>query len=161
MFIAYLKDMDDILPFWVGTWKGTVDNKEYTFEFMEFEHYLKTFPSGGYYYEDKLMIKFKVVDLANGATLYNDLNITNFEDYKIWLATYNQYNGYTFSFNDNELKCYNNVTFVLLKNPSNPNQVSYVSFEYEPLLDPSGCSYPSRQDIPMFLPKVDLILIRQ
>ena len=28
---AYKKDLENVFPFWIGTWKGVIDNKEYTF----------------------------------------------------------------------------------------------------------------------------------
>jgi hypothetical protein len=159
---GYSKDTENKLPFWVGTWKGTVNNKEYTFQFTSFTHHLETFPNGDYYYIDELMGKFKVEDLGTNTILYNDLDSTNFEDYKIRFLGYNPYNGYSFSFYDDLAHCYNIVKFLLLKSPSNSNQVNYMSFEYDRdfYLD-NDCPYPDMLDIPMFLPKVELVLTRQ
>jgi len=158
---SYLKDMDNILPHWVGTWKGISNNKEYTFQFITFPEHLYTFPSGNYYYIDELKGKFKVVDLITNQVLYNDLMVVNFEDYKIELSGYGNNIGYVFSFRDNEAHCYNYAEFTLLKNPSNPNQITYAGFEYYELLDETSCPYGQQQNIPMFLPKVTLTLTRQ
>lgn len=159
---GYLKDLDNVLPFWVGTWKGVVNNKEYTFQFTTFLHHIVCFPSGNYYYKDKLMGKFKVVDLTTNEVLYDDLSDTNFVYYNIELIGYNIYNGYTFLYNDDDIThCNNKTKFTIIKSLSNPNQVTYTNFEYTEFISPSDCIYPEQEDIPMFLPKVNLILTRQ
>jgi hypothetical protein len=157
---GYYKDLNDVFLFWVDTWKGQVNNKEYTFQFVKFTEHQTTYPSGNYHYRDELMGKFKVVDLATGNILYNDLNITNFGDYKINFLSHNIYNGYSFAYTDIESKCYNKADFKLIKDPNNPNQIQYTSFEYYNYLK-IDCPFANQQDIPMFLPKVDLVLIRQ
>ncbi|WP_035693807.1 hypothetical protein [Flavobacterium soli] len=101
------------------------------------------------------------MDLITSQVLYDDLMVTNFEDYKIGLMSYGNNIGYSFSFWDDEAHCYNSAKFALLKNPSNPNQITYAGFEYYELLDASGCQYGQQQNIPMFLPKVTLTLTRQ
>ncbi len=127
---GYLKDLDNVLPFWVGTWKGVVNNKEYTFQFTTFLHHIVSFPSGNYYYKDKLMGKFKVVDLTTNEVLYDDLSETNFVDYNIELIGYNIYNGYTFLYGDDDIThCNNKTKFTIVKSLSNPNQVTYTNFE--------------------------------
>ena len=140
--------------------KGQVNNKEYTFEFSSFPHHLWSFPNGDYYYIDRLMGKFKVVDLANNQILYNDLNILEFEDYKIQFISHNAYNGYSFLYYDEIDNCYNSAIFRLIKNPNNLNQIQYKEFEYYDFLE-IDCTYTNQEDIPMFLPKVDLTLTRQ
>ncbi|MFC4739827.1 DUF6705 family protein [Flavobacterium ponti] len=124
---TYLKDLDNVLPFWEGTWKGTVNNKEYTFQFVKFTQHQTTFSDGSYEYEDKLMGKFKVVDLSTNQILYNDLNATNFEDYKIYFLS-NIDRQYFFKFYDTVNNCYNSVEFSLIKDTTNSNQVLYTEF---------------------------------
>ena len=158
---SYVKDIDNALPFWVGTWKGTVGNKEYTFQFTTFLHHTVSFPSGNYYYKDKLMGKFKVVDLTTNDVLYDDLSVSNFEDYKIELSYPGNNIGYVFAFDDDNAHCNNSVEFTLLKIPTNPNQIKYLNFEYTEFISPSDCIYPEQEDIPMFLPKTEVILTRQ
>jgi|GEM_PF-795822 len=157
---AYLKDMDNVLPFWTGTWKGIMNNKEYTFQFTSFPHHNVTFESGDHFYEDMLNGKFKVFDLTTNQVLYNDLTSTSFEDYKIRLMAYGHNIGYVFSFRDDEAHCYNSAKFTLLKNPSNPNQITYAGFEYYPLLEGDTCPYGQQQNVPMFLPKTTLKLTK-
>ncbi|UOX35117.1 hypothetical protein LXD69_06285 [Flavobacterium sediminilitoris] len=154
----YLKDLDGILPFWVGTWKGTVNNREYTFQFTKFTQHLTTFSSGRYFYLDELKAKFKVVDLSTNQVLYDDLNVTEFSDYKIRYLS-NLYEEYTFHFRDTESNCNNQARFTLIKSVDNPNQIAYKDFKYDENI--YECPYETQADIPMFLPKTNLVLIRQ
>lgn len=158
---SYLKDIDNVLPFWVDTWKGVANDKEYTFQFTTFLHHTNTFPSGNYFYIDKLVGKFKVVDLVTNVVLYDDLNVSTFEDYKINLSGYGNNIGYVFLFVDDNTHCNNMTKFTLLKNSTNPNEIIYTNFEYTEFLSTDNCVYPEQEDIPMFLPKIDLILTRQ
>ncbi|WP_157485846.1 hypothetical protein [Flavobacterium soli] len=157
---AYLKDMDIVLPFWTGTWTGISDNKEYTFQFTTFPHHHVVLSNGDYFYEDILKGKFKVVDLITNQVLYNDMMVTNFEDYKIELTGYGNNIGYRFCFRDDEVHCDNFIEFTLLKNASNPNQITYTEFGYISYFY-FDCQYSTQQNIPMFLPKVTLTLTRQ
>ena len=156
---AYEKDLDNVLPFWVDTWKGNVNNKEYTFQFTIFTQHQKTFSNGDYYYADMLMIKLKVVDLNSNLILYDNLNSSNFENYKIRLLAY-RLNEFSFYFMDDETNCNNSAKFILLKSDNNPDQIEYKDFKYGEniYLD---CPYDTQTDIPMFLPTEDFILTRQ
>ncbi|AWM13788.1 hypothetical protein DI487_07875 [Flavobacterium sediminis] len=158
---GYLKDIDNVLPFWEDTWKGTTNNKEYTFQFTVFLHHLTTFSSERYYYIDKLVGKFRVIDLITGQELYNDLAVTNFDDYKIELLAYGNNIGYVFSFTDSESHCNNSINFTLLRNGSNTNEIIYTAFEYNQFFLMEDCPYTNRSDIPMFLPTQDFVLTRQ
>lgn len=158
---GYLKDIDNVLPFWVGTWKGVEGNKEYTFEFVKFQHHLNIFSPIRSYYIDELVGKFKVVNLTTNEVLYDDLSLTNFQDYKISLSSYGNNKGYVFLFVDNKAHCDNMTKFTLIKDSTNPNQIKYLNFEYTEFITSSDCIYPEQEDIPMFLPKTNLILTRQ
>lgn len=153
---AYEKDLDNVLPFFEGTWKGTIDNKELTLQFTKFTYHLTPFFN---VYADKLMIKFKVLDLGTNQVLYDDLSISAFEDYKISLLTY-RLNEFYFSYMDNN-NCYNTTEFTLVKNNTNPNQIEYKDFIYNGYSYSNCSSYPNQEDIPMFLPRVNLTLTRQ
>lgn len=157
---GYLKDLDNVLPYWEGTWKGTADNKEYTFQFVFFPHQLIVFSSERSYYVDKLVAKFKVKDLTTNNILYDDLGITNFEDYKIKLGSYTNFNGYMFYSQDDDAHCSNMVSFTLVKNNPNLNQATYTAFEYNSYID-FDCPYNDQLSIPLFLPTTNLVLTKQ
>lgn len=156
---AYEKDLDNILPFWEGTWKGTVNNKEYTFQFVKFAYHLRSNLDGSYDYRDMLMGKFKVVNTNTNVVLYDNLNASNYDDYNITFIG-NLLNNYDFYFLDSEANCYNNASFTLVKNDNNNNIIEYKDFNYKQIMY-LDCPYQNREDIPMFLPKVDLVLTRQ
>ena len=156
---AYLKDLDNILPFWVGTWKGTVNNKEYTFQFVKFTQQLKTYADGSFYYRDMLKGKFKVVDLVTNQIVYNDLPVNNYDDYKI-LNIGNIDREYFFMFYDNQNNCYNSVEFSIIKDTTNSNQVLYKNFRFDEY-DYLECPFQNQEAIPLLLPKVELVLTRQ
>lgn len=70
---AYIKDLDNQLPAFEGTWKGTWNNKTFIINFKKIKFYythLKDNP----YYQDILIGKFQVKD-SNGNILFDNLNI--------------------------------------------------------------------------------------
>ena len=155
---AYLKDLNDELPFYVDTWVGILNNKKYTFEFVKFtQHLSQSEPGGTYHYKDKLRGKFKVEDLTTGSILYNDLSITDYYDYKLNLLSLRI--GASFSYIDKE-NCFNSAKFFLLKVAGNSNQLRYKHFRPTDYIN-IDCPYANQGDIPMFLPTGDLILTRQ
>ena len=156
---AYLKDLDNILPFWVGTWKGSINNKEYTFQFVKFTQHQITFSDGSSYFRDILMGKFKVVNLSTNQIIYNDLNVVNFDDYKIERIGKMQIE-YFFMFYDSQNNCRNKAQFSLIKDTTNSNQVLYKNFKYDEY-DHWECPFQNQEAIPLFLPKVELVLTRQ
>ncbi len=155
---AYIKDLDNELPFYVDTWVGILDNKKYTFEFIKFTQHLSQYESGGpYHYIDALRGKFKVEDLTTGTVLYDNLSATAYEDYNIDLSSL--IIGASFFYLDKN-NCFNSAKFFLLKVAGNPNQLRYEHFRLTDYID-NDCPYTNQADIPMFLPTGDLILTRQ
>ncbi|MFC4739831.1 hypothetical protein ACFO3U_07480 [Flavobacterium ponti] len=67
---------------------------------------------------------------------------------------------YFFYFTDNETNCYNSAKFTILKNITNLNQIEFKDFTYG---DNINLDYPyaNQIDIPIYLTKVNLTLIRQ
>ncbi|MCO6174947.1 hypothetical protein NHF50_07790 [Flavobacterium sp. NRK F10] len=156
---AYLKDLDNEFPFWLGTWEGTADNKKYTFTFVLFEQHLITFPNGEYEFKDKVVGKLKVTDLATNQVIYDESSFANFDDYIIkGNVIYGR--EFYFGFYDKENHCNNSADFTLVRYDNNPNQILYKNFSYDEYWY-WDCSYTDQLDIPMFLPKVDLMLTRQ
>lgn len=142
---------------YIGIWNAILNNKKYTFEFIKFpQEYYEFDEVGGFYYMDRLKIKFKVVDLVSNAVLYDDTNISNSEDFKI--------NGSSLKtgryFYKDDINCNLDVRFNILKIPNYSNQIKYCCFEYYDA-DYEGCPYPNTLAIPMFLPKEDMIFTKQ
>jgi len=159
---AYLKDLNNELPFLEGTWEGTLNNKKYIFQFTVFYQHLFTGVDGSYEYEDQLKAKFKVVDLTTNQVLYDNLNASGYEDYKISNLTIRS-NEFIMGFIDTLENCYNRVEFSFTKNPNNLNQITYKNFEMGDYFPGTpGCPETTVQaDIPMFLPTQELILTKQ
>ena len=158
---AYLKDLDNQLPYFVGTWEGTSNNFKYTFEFTLFLQQLRTFGNSRYYYKDELKAKFEVLDLSTNQILYTDLDTTTREDYKISEVHIWQDQEFFFYYMDKD-HCFNTAKFKLIKNLNNLNEVTYKGFELTGFGGPLPCpEYDSQDDIPIFLPTTEFVLTKQ
>ncbi|MGV7108023.1 DUF6705 family protein [Flavobacterium sp. U410] len=158
---AYLKDLDNEFPFWLGTWEGTANNKKYTFTFILFQQQKTTYPNGDYEFRDRIVGKLKVTDLITNQVIYDESSFTNFGEYLIFgHVIYGK--EFYFGFTDKENHCNNSADFTLVRYVDNPNQILYKDFSYDEYFSLEGpCPYADQLDIPMFLPKVDLVLTRQ
>ena len=152
----YYKDLENKMAHYIGTWEGTQNNKKYIFQFVKFTQHYETDYSK-YYYIDILSIKFKVIDLNTNQTLYDDTNITNYDDFKIsFLGLISGGCWYL-----DKVNCNLEAKFNILKVPNNANQIKYCHFRWGEWFIPGNCPYTSAEQVPMFLPKEDLILTRQ
>lgn len=156
---AYLKDLNNELSYWEGTWEGTINNKKYTFVFTKFIQHL-TGETNDYYYQDEIRGKYKVLDLATNQILYDNLSVNNYNDYSI-LGLVIRDGDFTFWFQDVESKCYNSVQFHLQKINGQPNQVKYCYFRFLDYQNWDCTNYSNQTSIPMFLPQEELIFIKQ
>lgn len=159
---SYVKDIDNELDYYVGTWKGVLNNIEYTFEFVKFTHHLNSYTgtaTGTYHYEDELKGKLKVIDLQTNQVLYNNLNSTNYEDYLI-LGLAKKNGMFNFWYKSKADKCFLDAEFVLKRINGQPNQLNYCYFTLNSYRD-FGCNYLDINQIPIFLPKQDLIITKQ
>lgn len=156
---AYIKDLNNVLPFWEGTWEGVESNKKYTFIFTLFRQQLIN--HAGYHYIDEIKGKFKVVNLSTNQVLYDNLNVTSYNDYNIVGLSIIAEREFQFYFYDNEINCFNSAIFSLIKSTSSNTQINYKGFRLSDFGGPADCSYENQSDIPMFLPRVDLVLNKQ
>lgn len=156
---AYIKDLNNELPFWEGTWEGIADNKKYIFEFKLFIQHLDNY-IGGYHYTDMIKGKFKVINLTTNQVIIDNLSVTNYNDYPI-SGLVIRGRQFHFGFYDNEINCFNSAEFTLIKDTANPTQISYTDFRLNGYGGPADCPYQNQSDIPMYLPRVDLVLTKQ
>lgn len=157
---AYLKDLNDELTYWEGTWEGIINNKKYTFMFTKFIQHLTGDTNDYYYYQDEIRGKYRVLDLTTNQVLYDNLAVTNYDDYSILgLALRN--GDFSFWFQDVASKCYNSVDFSLQKIIGQPNQVKYCNFRFSEYHYYDCTNYPDQTSIPMFLPQENVILTKQ
>jgi hypothetical protein len=156
---AYLKDLNNELTFWEGTWEATLNNKKYTFVFTKFVQHLYSY-ANDYFYRDELLGKYKVVDLTTNQVLYSNITATNYDDYSILgLALRN--GDFSFLFQDDASKCYNSVKFSLQKINGQSNQIRYCNFRLDEYHYYDCTNYADQLSIPMFLPQENVILIKQ
>ena len=157
---AYLKDLNDELSYWEGTWNGTLYNKKYTFTFTKFIQKLNGDPNNHYYYEDEIVGKFKVLDLVSNQILYDNSMVTNYDDYSI-MGLVVKNGEFFFKFTDNATKCYNSVKFHLQKINGQTNQVKYTHFSFGDYKSWDCPNYPNQASIPMFLPTTELTFTKE
>jgi hypothetical protein len=86
--VTYVKDVNNILPKFVGVWKGTADGKIVELHLNKFLHLPSTADGMKI---DKLAGRLLIKDQATGAILYNTLNITDNEE--TWLEGSYPING--------------------------------------------------------------------
>ena len=157
---AYLKDLDNVLLPYIGTWEGTLNNKKYTFVFVKFPQH----DNFGEYYIDELMCNFRVVNLVTGSIIYDNLGATNYGDYRI--NTSRPFRGLLHCyFIDTDENCKNSLEFYMRNINGQPNKLTYYDFRYsESWGDLSiglNCNdFSDRMEIPVFLPRQDLILTK-
>ncbi|GAA4775909.1 MULTISPECIES: DUF6705 family protein [Flavobacterium] len=156
---TYFKDLNNELDYYVGKWEGTLNNKKYIFEFVKFTQHLRSYDgttNGSYYYEDEILGKLKVIDLLTNQVLYDNLNVTNYDDYLI-LGLAKKNGMFSFLYQDKAEKCYLHLRRI----NGQPNQLTYCYFTLQSYRDNECLNYQNIYDIPIFLPKTDLILTKQ
>ena len=160
---SYLKDLDNTFLPYLGTWEGILNNKKYTFIFTKFaQHQSAAYSTEYMFYQDELKAKFKVTDLATGNVIYDNTSAINYDDYMIQGTDPSTARGIcVFFFTDTDANCRNKMEFTLMNIRGQPNQLKYCYFEYTDSWSGFECTnYPNRMDIPVFLPKEELILTK-
>jgi len=96
---SYQKDIDNELPDYIGTWKGTWNNKTIYISFKKITYkYDNVFK----YYRDYLIAKFKILD-NNGNIIFDNMNLTD-DNAKIQGINFRRYGDkYTLVYNAPEL----------------------------------------------------------
>ena len=62
---TYIKDIDNFFAPYLGTWEGILNDKKFTLRFEAKIKELNISENGYYYYEDRLIGKYKIENLAN------------------------------------------------------------------------------------------------
>ncbi|WP_299399128.1 DUF6705 family protein [uncultured Gelidibacter sp.] len=102
---AYLKDVNNILGKYVGTWKGTYNNQNYEFVVVK-----TTFENTTLKYKhDKLLIRYKITN-NSGTVLANTLNLPNGDKYIIRGSYLAKSGSYVLSYLGLNGKCGQNGT---------------------------------------------------
>lgn len=155
----YAKDSNNEFDPYLGTWEATWNNKKITLYLSKVTHYYKTDVDLGHYYEDFVVGKYIVVDLTTGAELENTTGITNLDDVPIkstvLIRNKNQLRFLYSNRTPTSADCDILSTIILTRDLTNPNILTYKYFvsnyKYE------GCPYTNLDDIPLNIPKQDII----
>ncbi|WP_374458706.1 DUF6705 family protein [Chryseobacterium taeanense] len=151
---AYLKDTNNELQYYVGTWKGTWNSKTISVTFKnitnQYDNILK-------YYKDFLVGKFKVTD-SNGQILFDNTYLSD-NDAKIIGGKFRKVDDkYSLGYIDTDI-C--NMMGSILINFTNPTktQMLFTFSDWTDIITPD-CPYYNVNPFPEPLPK-SIILTKQ
>lgn len=158
---TYFQDEEFLFQPFIGTWQGTFDTgvnaKLFRLTLSKVNHHLNSYPDGSYFYEDILIGKYIVTNIATGEIIENtttELNPDNAE-LNSMLPHDNKLN---FNFTDID-RCYNSGTVYLIINPTNSNELQY-HFVLDDFWINTGCTYLSKYDIPIPIPDELMTLVK-
>ncbi len=149
---TYVKDINNSLDRYVGTWKGSYNGKNYEFRFI------KKIAAGERIKKDKLIGRLLVTDNA-GNIIYNTLNESDDETYLSGLNfVKSNVKTYTLSY---VVKggCYDYGDLYLRSKTSNVNELSLLFIRDSDLIDPSKCNYSTY--VTLIPEKIAITLIKQ
>ena len=155
----YIKDIDNAYLPYLGNWETFWDGKKMNVTIEKNTKQLITFPNGDYYYEDYLIIKFRVIDLATQLEFANTYAISNLKDAKIRSISTGKYNQLSFLYMDPDL-CNNSGKIKLIRNLGNPNELFY-QYRFDEFWIPDDCPYLTQAEIPIYIPTVNVTLTKQ
>ena len=156
---TYLKDINNELNPYIGTWEGTWANKKFSLKIEKLLKVRHTSENGFYNYEDKLIGRYKVINLSDGSVLEDNFGQQNLSLIKIESTSSKRFeNRFNFIYIDKDL-CSIVGEIVFIGNPAT-NQLQY-NFMYDEW-DYNNCQYPEIIDIPVKIPTIyNLIMTRQ
>lgn len=154
---AYIKDLNNELISYEGTWKGTWDNKTLFVMFKKVKKYMDHRENNPYY-KDVLTGKFKVLD-SSGNILYDNTSLSD-QDTKIEGARFLSipYRRYTLFYIDADICSISGDIFISFVNTTN-TQLNWNFMDTTDLID-SSCQYYNSNPFPQPLPK-SIILTKQ
>lgn len=155
----YIKDIDNAYLPYLGNWETFWDGKKMNVTIEKNTKQLITFPNGDYYYEDYLIIKFRVIDLATQLEFANSYGISNLKDAKITSSGPVNNSQLSFLYMDPDL-CNNSGKIKLIRNLGNPNELFY-QYRFDEFWIPDDCPYLTQAEIPIYIPTVNVTLIKQ
>ncbi|AZA48386.1 hypothetical protein EG346_09395 [Chryseobacterium carnipullorum] len=155
---TYIKDTNNDLPAFEGTWKGTWNGKALLINFKKIEHYLDTHLKNNPFYRDLLVGKFQVKD-PSGNILFDNLSIAD-NSAKITGGKIFPNGKYVLSYVDPEL-CFKGGRIFIEFTNSSKTEIKFKFMETSNLID-TDCFYHGKpaDQRPEPLPK-EIILIKQ
>ncbi len=154
---AYIKDLNNELIPYEGTWKGTWDNKTIFIYFKKIKKHMNH-KENNPYYKDILIGKFKVIN-SNGQVLFDNTNLSD-NDAKIEGTRFFSipYKRYSLFYLDPDI-C-NSTGDILIKFLNNTSTQLDWKFSDTTDVTDSSCQYYDANPFPQPLPK-EIILTKQ
>jgi hypothetical protein len=154
---AYIKDINNELVPYVGTWNGTWNNKTLSVQFKRIKKY-QNYDNNNPYYQDVLIGKFKVSD-SSGNILFDNTNLPD-NDTKIdGLRFITQPNiRYKLYYFDNDICGMSGDIYINLINGSS-SQLNWKFVDTTDIIT-SDCPYNNTNPFPQPLP-ANIMLIKQ
>lgn len=151
---AYLKDTNNELPAYEGTWKGTWNNRTI---FVTFKKNTNKYNDVLKYYKDNLIGKFKVVD-NNGSILFDNTSLTD-DKAKIWGGKFRKVDDkYSLSYVDPDL-CFTSGNIRISFTDSTKTKLNWNLYLDSNMIT-DDCPYYNTVPFPEALPK-EIVLTKQ
>ncbi|HEX8562737.1 MAG TPA: DUF6705 family protein [Flavobacterium sp.] len=154
---TYYRDNENLFLPYIGTWQATWNNKTFTLTIQKIPKNKELFPNGEYWYEDRLIGRYKIVDATTGSVLEETPNFYTVNNAKLTNAGTGKNNKLTLSYFDVNL-CSVSGKVWLERDPNNNNQLQYSYFKGDFWIQ-EGCPY-TFENIPVPIPIVPLLLNR-
>lgn len=135
---VYVKDINNLLDKFVGTWKGIYDNKNYEFKVQ------KITEDDGELRKDLLLMRYKITD-ASRNTIENTLNLPNDNMYVIRGEYLAKTGSYVLDYMGKKGECGQNGTIFMSANKNKLKLGLYVSGE----IYPECTNQPAEQILPV------------
>lgn len=154
---AYIKDLNNELISYEGSWKGTWDSKMFILELKKIKKYM-THRENNPYYKDVLIGKFKVLN-SSGNILFNNTNILD-DDAKIEGARFLSlpYIRYTLSYMDPDICNMSGDIFINFTDATK-TKLNWKFSDMTDIITPD-CPFYNSNPFPQPLPK-DITLTKQ
>ncbi|KMQ68668.1 hypothetical protein ACM39_05070 [Chryseobacterium sp. FH2] len=156
---AYMKDLNNYLPPYVGTYKATYQGNEIILYITKEDKYLKDYgPGDRKYYKDVLHVKYIVKNISTGALLQDTQNVSD-PDNKITSVMTNDNDNNSVSLYYKGTTCGIGWGSITLKKINN-TQISWSYYPNDSLFSGGDC--PGSQNIKVYLPVAkDLVFTKQ
>ncbi len=129
--ITYVKDINNVLNKYVGTWNGSYGNKSYEFRIVKY-----TTPLVDGFKEDILLMRYKIVNGAN--VIENTLNIQN-EQALIIRGNFLDGNTYNLIYSGRESLCGQHGDIYISISSLGSNKMNFTFFPGRDLIEGSEC----------------------
>ena len=128
---TYLKDVNNLFDKYVGTWKGTYNNREYTFYITKYTDYRKDVT------EDEILVRYLITN-PDGSVVEDIRSDTDDGDYIISGDMFSKNADYYYMiYAGREAHCGQTGTLVL--RPKSPTLLKVSLIPEKILLDPAEC----------------------